>query len=916
MQFSGCGIQRFFSFEPGGRMIGMTVGALLFILPGLASAATFYVSTTGDAGMGMGTSESPWKTITQAAAETPAGTAESPNVIMVEAGTYDATINGETFPITFANEYVTLAGNGAGSTVIDPEVNTTDALHIDATGVSVSGFTFQNINDADGIVVTEGGFDIQDNVFSSTVKDGITFQRTETDYSQDISFADMSITNNTFATTQNGVYVYVEIDFNDTSRTASFGNFTISDNTLPLTSGDGIYISSLFDTNDIHGGTVTAGNMTITSNSVTGGDGGIYFFSEAYSMQNSQVTVGNVVITGNTCTDQSSYGIEVDYWNMGYFYGTSAVVFGDLTISGNTVQATDYATYPSTDGILIDDIDYIEYIYDQTTVTTGSINVNNNTIDVDDYGIYIGSDGITEIGEQYENDPVVVTTGLRTISGNTINSKDYYGLYLEIEDVGYYMYASSTIDYGGFTITGNTITAKTDALYFYMYDIGYYLYEESSISLGEVSITGNTLTTNVYGEGMDFYFDYVAYEMNDNTSFTMNPYTVANNTINATGGYGMYIDYYEYDVGSYLEQNASATLPDWTISGNIIDTTGGWDGINFYTYSNPDDNTDSTTVHYGSMLIDNNTFNPDKDGGMNYGVYLYLDDVVENGYVSAAASFGDITITNNTVYSVDTEAIYIGYASVGYAFSGTPTLTMGDIEIGSNTIDIAPTGIDVYMDYLQSEDNADVTIGGLNIHDNTLSNISGSYGIYVYYYNLNLTPAKAKLTIGAPVISGNIISGGAVAETGIGLIVDNSTTGITMGRPSLTGNNIFGFDYGMYLGELPEASLSCNFLENNRMIGMVFDTDGTDFEVHTNSIVNNNVGLAVYKSSIAVVNAEDNWWGDKTGPASCASCNGVDAGTGGTVDYTPWLTYQPDRNRCGMPFPWLMFAPAITGMGR
>jgi hypothetical protein len=35
----------------------------------------------------------------------------------------------------------------------------------------------------------------------------------------------------------------------------------------------------------------------------------------------------------------------------------------------------------------------------------------------------------------------------------------------------------------------------------------------------------------------------------------------------------------------------------------------------------------------------------------------------------------------------------------------------------------------------------------------------------------------------------------------------------------------------------------------------------------------------------------------------------------GRVGFTPWLTFQPDKARCGKPFPWLMFVPAITGMG-
>ena len=96
---------------------------------------------------------------------------------------------------------------------------------------------------------------------------------------------------------------------------------------------------------------------------------------------------------------------------------------------------------------------------------------------------------------------------------------------------------------------------------------------------------------------------------------------------------------------------------------------------------------------------------------------------------------------------------------------------------------------------------------------------------------------------------------------------------------------------------------------------MRFATDGTNFAVNTNSLVGNTVGLSVDNGYAAVINAENNWWGDKLGPAACASCNGVNPGDSGTVDFTPWLTYQPQQSRCGMAFPWIMFIPAITGMG-
>jgi hypothetical protein len=937
-----------------GCLAGLALAAAFLALPGLASAATYYVSTTGDDTTGDGSSGNPWKTITHAAATVPAGSAGTPNIISVAAGTYDNTTNGETFPITFTRSFVSLTGAGAATTIIDPEeINTSDALHVDATGFSVSGFTFQNMSDADAIVITEGGFTISNNVFDTTVNDGVSFYRpSETDRTTSVSFADMAITNNTFKTRQNGVYVSLEIDFDDTvsGLTATFGNFTISGNTFPLTSGDGIYISNLFSPQDITNGTVTAGNLTVTGNTVTGGDTGIYFYSYVYYMENTQLSVGNVVVSNNTCTNQSSYGIYLYNWEFEYFYGTTNATLGNFTVSGNTVEATDYATYPNTNGIYLDYMDYISYMYDETTVTTGAISVTNNTVDVDDYGIYFYSYGIWDIGED-AGDSVAVTTGTRTISGNTINSNDYYGLYLDLDYIGYDMYGTSTVDYGNLNISNNTITSYYEAFYFYCwYEAGYYMYNDAQATLGSVTISGNSLTSSgddaiyynleyigyeMYGNsaatfgptsitnntltagsgyGIYFYFYETPTYMYDNATFAMGNFTIDDNTINATGGDGINVYYYDYYVGSYMEGNSVATLPGWIITDNTIDVTGGNDGIEFYTYSNPDDNYDQAAVHFGSMRIDNNTFNPDKNAGMDYGIYFWIEDLVEGAYGPTTTTFGNITITDNRFYAVDSEAIYLGYDDVGYYFDDAAILTVGDIEIGSNTIDMAPIGIDAYFYDLYTNDSASVTIGKLNIHDNTLTNIS-DYGISVYYYNVNDDPGTATLSIGAPTISGNTISGVAAKNEGIYLYVDNSTEGITFGMPTISGNTVSGFNQGIYLEGLEEASLSCNFLENNASVGMRFNTAGTNFAVHDNSIVGNHVGLLVDDGQTAVINAEKNWWGDKLGPAACASCNRVDPGDSGTVDFTPWLTSQPQKFSCGAAFPWILFIPAITGMG-
>ena len=900
-----------------GSLAGLVLAVSLLVAPGPALATTYYVNgTTGsDAPEPVGTSAgSPWKTITYAATHVPAGTAGAPNVIMVADGTYNVSANDEIFPITFANDFVSLTAAGPGKPIIDRQDGSAAALYVEAKGFSISGFAFKNTSDA--INFYAGGFTVDNNSFANTVTDGVNFYMTETDYATNISFADMAIKNNTFSTTQNGIYVDVEIDFDSSARTASFGDFTITGNTFNLPSGDGIYLGNLFSPNDIAGGTVTIGSLKVTGNTITGGDNGIYFWGKINNMEDTQVTVGNMEVSDNTCTNQSAAGIDINYWDLGYFSGSSSAGLGGFKVTGNTVQATNYVKYPGTDGISIFDIDHMEYIYDQTTVNTGNVEVKSNTVDVDGPGIYLYSNSIDSLGEQNENDSVSVTTGSHTVSGNTINSNNSWGLYIDLSTIGSNLYGTSALNYGGYSVSGNTVTSERTPFYFYVSGLGDNLYENATVSLGPVSITGNTLTANNNFDGMEFYFDAVANNMDNNASLTMSPFTIDNNSITATGN-GIDIYYEDYTIGD-MDDTATATLPGWNITDNIIDTTNGTNGVYFHTYGNPYYNGGSAMIHFGSMNIDNNTFNPNKDTGMAYGIYLYIDDLLEEGYDSCKTTFGDITVTGNTLYAIESEAIYIEHNETGYAFYNAPTLTIGNIEIGGNTIDKTPIGIDLYFYRLFAEASANVSHGLLNIHDNILSNISEN-GIYVSYYNVNDDPTTATLNIGAPAISGNTVSGKPASLYGIYLEVDNSTGGITFGMPVLSGNAISGFDYGINLDSLDRvdaASLSCNFLENNNLAGIRFGSSaGTDITVKTNSFVDNTVGLMVANGNATVINAERNWWGDVAGPVACASCNGVNPGDSGTVDYTPWLTYQPDKARCGKSFPWLMFVPAITGMG-
>jgi parallel beta-helix repeat protein len=149
------------------------------------------------------------------------------------------------------------------------------------------------------------------------------------------------------------------------------------------------------------------------------------------------------------------------------------------------------------------------------------------------------------------------------------------------------------------------------------------------------------------------------------------------------------------------------------------------------------------------------------------------------------------------------------------------------------------------------------------------------------------------------------------AQTGIysqamDLVLSHSTvtqcsgTGIQLssGSGTVTGNTISGNgSYGISLGSC-QAAITGNTIRGNSSYGIYASGSGSR-TVTGNKIVGNS-GYGIYNSSTSVIlSAENNWWGDNTGPLD----NSDDRSTGGWynplglgdkvsnfVDYEPWLT--------------------------
>ena len=86
------------------------------------------------------------------------------------------------------------------------------------------------------------------------------------------------------------------------------------------------------------------------------------------------------------------------------------------------------------------------------------------------------------------------------------------------------------------------------------------------------------------------------------------------------------------------------------------------------------------------------------------------------------------------------------------------------------------------------------------------------------------------------------------------------------------------------------TTVTNNTINNNTQFGVwISPTAGTANVFHLNNIVANGVGML--NNLATTVDAENNWWGDPSGPYNAASNpTGLGNGANDTVDFSPWIT--------------------------
>jgi len=267
---------------------------------------------------------------------------------------------------------------------------------------------------------------------------------------------------------------------------------------------------------------------------------------------------------------------------------------------------------------------------------------------------------------------------------------------------------------------------------------------------------------------------------------------------------------------------------------------------------------------------------------------IYIQDNIiydnESGAIYIATElarnpiFENIFVERNTIY---------GTNPVGIGFYNR-TATVSNVTIANNNISDATNGGIVFTN---TSSKAEVAKGveNVTIANNTITGITQDGIAFTFYYGD---------------LDGLNISGNSVYDNGRSGIQLVASSGITMDNVVISSNTVTGNLDGLVLaaydsGSTVSVSAYRNIIANNSQYGVVTDLGsvygsivadlggGSLDSVGYNSIYDN-LGYDVNSDLTQTVSikAENNWWGQSTGPGS--------GSISGDVDYTPWLTSDPN----------------------
>lgn len=219
-------------------------------------------------------------------------------------------------------------------------------------------------------------------------------------------------------------------------------------------------------------------------------------------------------------------------------------------------------------------------------------------------------------------------------------------------------------------------------------------------------------------------------------------------------------------------------------------------------------------------------------------------------------------------------------------FTAGTGFMVSTVEVDGNTVAGPLSGSGIEISALDHDNNRTAAVEGIAVSDNTVDGTAGvERGLYVFADGVNADIDMLEIT--GNVLDGNVdgvqleeINDGALSSVNIvGNDIVNST-GVTSGvhvDPDTSAANV---------------AVNCNNIEGNTVA---------------------DVGFGINHAGDEILDAENNWWGDASGPTHGTNMDGIGDAISGDVDFTPFLTAPaPEEDPCAPPTPTVTNTPTIT----
>jgi len=332
--------------------------------------------------------------------------------------------------------------------------------------------------------------------------------------------------------------------------------------------------------------------------------------------------------------------------------------------------------------------------------------------------------------QYYRNAGISLYNATNVTIENCIFSGNGHGIYIDTSS--------------GFTVIGNVFENCDYGIYLYTNEEGL----DRDYTMLDMVIRDNEFEMSSNNDAVYFYIE-LDYNGNGQHDANIGNIDISDNDIfmNGTSADGIHIQ----DIGVFELVDGSINMGDVTISGNRI--FGGSRGIYFdgyfYYYTN-------VTLDVGNVTVNGNVLL----GQSTCCIYMNYYDV-EDMYGTTKATLGNLIINDNRMISDQNtvNGIYMDDYAYWEYLSDEARITVGDLIVEENVIDVDGYGIYVYYSYagFDMEDNTGVTMGNVSIRNNTMFN--SSYGIYFEYeYVAGAMSGNAMARFGVTTISGNLIN--------------------------------------------------------------------------------------------------------------------------------------------------------------